>query len=105
MSEPVSPDTVPRDSDAPAPNQGGPAPSRYRLIGAVFVRLMGIVYLMAFASLGAQVLTLIGSRGLLPIAVSLERASGFALPRVATRKVARGFTGPAHNGNRILPTK
>ncbi len=50
-----------------------PSPDSYALIRAVFVRLLGIVYLIAFASFGVQMAGLVGSEGILPAAEFLER--------------------------------
>ena len=50
-----------------------PSPDSYALVRAVFVRLLGIVYLIAFASFGVQMAGLVGSDGILPAAVFLER--------------------------------
>ena len=43
----------------------------YRLISALFLRLLGLFYLIAFVSLAVQVLGLAGSDGILPIAGKL----------------------------------
>ena len=51
-----------------------PRPSSYLLAAAVFLRLLGVVYLIAFVSLWTQVHGLIGSRGVLPVAQLLEAA-------------------------------
>ncbi|MDP9291497.1 MAG: lipase maturation factor family protein [Verrucomicrobiota bacterium] len=40
--------------------------STYRVAGWLFVRALGVIYLVAFASLGLQVIALIGRRGILP---------------------------------------
>jgi hypothetical protein len=48
----------------------------YRLISAVFLRLLGGIYLIAFASLSVQIDGLIGSQGILPAG---ERLAEFAL--------------------------
>ena len=45
-------------------------PSYYIVIG-LFLRLLGLVYLAAFASFGAQVTGLVGSEGILPLAQDL----------------------------------
>ena len=50
-----------------------PSPDSYALVRAVFVRLLGIVYLIAFASFGVQMVGLVGSDGILPAAEFLER--------------------------------
>ena len=43
----------------------------YRLVSALFLRLLGAIYLIAFASLGVQVEGLIGSQGIMPISARL----------------------------------
>ena len=48
---------------------------RYRLVSSLFVRLLGLIYLVAFASLSTQVVGLAGSHGILPIADILQRQS------------------------------
>lgn len=47
----------------------GPArePAGYRLPSWLFLRLIGLIYAVAFASLGVQILGLIGSDGILPL--------------------------------------
>lgn len=47
------------------------ATSTYRLVSALFLRLLGLVYLIAFASLAVQVEGLAGSGGILPFAGKL----------------------------------
>ena len=47
---------------------------RFALSRGVFLRLLGLVYLVAFASLAPQLAGLVGSDGLLPAAGYLERA-------------------------------
>lgn len=59
---------VSETSEAPAP-----APA-HALVCRLFLRLLGLVYLIAFLSLLVQVEGLIGSRGILPIAELLEWA-------------------------------
>ncbi len=49
-------------------------PPRFALSRGVFLRLLGFVYFVAFASLAPQLAGLIGSDGLLPAAGYLERA-------------------------------
>ena len=49
------------------------APS-YWLTRFVLLRLLGLVYFFAFLSLATQVLPLLGSHGLLPVPLFLERA-------------------------------
>lgn len=56
-----------------------PEPSRYGITAGLFLRLLGLVYLAAFFSLGVQVAGLIGSRGILPAGAhfaALENAAG-----------------------------
>lgn len=43
-----------------------PEPARFDLTTGLFLRLLGLVYLAAFLSLGAQVTGLVGSQGILP---------------------------------------
>ena len=50
-----------------------PSANSYALVRAVYVRLLGIVYLIAFASFGVQMAGLVGSDGILPAAEFLER--------------------------------
>ena len=49
-------------------------PPRFALSRGVFLRLLGFVYFVAFASLAPQLAALVGSDGLLPAAGYLERA-------------------------------
>ena len=50
------------------------APASYLLSRWLFLRLLGVVYLIAFASLALQVTGLVGEHGLLPARAFLERA-------------------------------
>jgi predicted DCC family thiol-disulfide oxidoreductase YuxK len=50
----------------------GTQPASYRLTRQLFLRLLGIVYLIAFVSLWVQIDGLIGSRGILPIQTFLH---------------------------------
>ena len=43
----------------------------YRLVSALFLRLLGVIYLIAFASLGVQIEGLAGSQGIIPISARL----------------------------------
>jgi predicted DCC family thiol-disulfide oxidoreductase YuxK len=54
----------------------GPAlhAERYALVSAVFLRLFGVIYVAAFASLGMQILGLIGHAGILPVGDYLRAA-------------------------------
>ena len=47
------------------------ADTGYQLVSAVFLRLLGVIYLIAFASLGLQVEGLAGSQGILPFSEQL----------------------------------
>ena len=51
-------------------------PPQFILSRWLFLRLLGLVYFVAFASLTPQILGLVGSDGLLPIARYLEAANG-----------------------------
>ncbi len=52
-------------------------PPRFQLSRWLFLRLLGIVYLLAFASLAPQLPGLVGADGLLPAAEYLDRAREF----------------------------
>ena len=54
----------------------GPAlkPERYELVSWVFLRLLGAIYFAAFASLGVQILGLVGHAGILPLGDHLGAA-------------------------------
>lgn len=85
-----------------APILGGGAPSsssvaaagadaglnRYRLVSGLFLRLLGGIYLAAFASLSVQILGLAGEEGILPVRAYLEalraESGGWAWLRVPT---------------------
>ncbi|MCH8242266.1 MAG: lipase maturation factor family protein, partial [Planctomycetes bacterium] len=49
------------------------SPSTYHLTRWLFLRLLGVIYLIAFASLAVQILGLVGSNGILPVAPYLDR--------------------------------
>ncbi len=68
----------------------GPAlePARYDLVSWLFLRLLGLIYVAAFASLGVQILGLVGSAGVLPIEPYLQA-------------LRQQFGGTAY---RVLPT-
>ena len=51
----------------------GPRPPTYDLTRWVFLRLLGMVYLVAFWSLGVQIVGLVGRQGILPIEPQLGR--------------------------------
>src|SRR5262249_5740242 len=50
---------------------------RYDLVIWVFLRGLGMIYLAAFASLGVQILGLIGSSGVLPLSSYLQAAHDY----------------------------
>jgi predicted DCC family thiol-disulfide oxidoreductase YuxK len=54
----------------------GPAlqAERYALVSWLFLRLLGAIYIAAFASLGVQIVGLIGQKGILPVADYLSAA-------------------------------
>lgn len=78
----------------PNPNAGSyllagiiPRPEDYRLVSGLFLRLLALIYLVAFASLAGQIVGLAGTDGILPVAdkldlVTAEAGTGrfFALP-------------------------
>ena len=45
----------------------------YQLVAALFLRLLGVFYLVAFASIGVQIEALAGSQGILPFSEELAR--------------------------------
>lgn len=49
-----------------------PLPSRYAAISWIFLRLLALVYIAAFASMGLQIQALVGLDGILPIAYKLN---------------------------------
>jgi len=49
-------------------------PSRYELTSWLFLRLLGFIYLSAFASLAVQIKGLVGEDGILPLWLFLQRA-------------------------------
>ena len=49
-------------------------PERYELVSWVFLRLLGAIYVAAFASLGVQILGLVGHAGILPLGDHLAAA-------------------------------
>jgi len=64
----------------------------------LFLRVLGVVYLIAFVSLGVQVEGLVGSRGILPVAPFLEWVKGqvgargyWLLPTLAWFDASDGF--------------
>ena len=58
-------------------NSPTPEAPRFQLSRWLFLRLLGVVYLLAFASLAPQLPGLVGADGLLPIAELLDRARDF----------------------------
>lgn len=61
---------------------GTSEPSTYNLTRALFLRALGAIYLIAFASLAAQMLGLYGSQGILPIADFIQQHQGEGLAGV-----------------------
>ncbi len=53
---------------------GADGTGRYALIAALFLRLLALVYLVAFVSTGLQIIGLAGDQGILPVAEAVERA-------------------------------
>ncbi len=49
-----------------------PTAGTYQLVAGLFLRLLGVIYLIAFASISVQIDGLIGSNGILPIATRLQ---------------------------------
>lgn len=49
------------------------ADNGYRLISALFLRLLGVIYLIAFVSIGVQIEGLAGSQGILPFSDQLAQ--------------------------------
>ena len=56
---------------------GSAAPPRFELSRWLFLRLVGVTYVIAFGSLAPQILGLVGSDGLLPAAAYLDGAYEF----------------------------
>jgi hypothetical protein len=52
-------------------------PPTYDISGALFLRLLGLVYLIAFVSLWTQISGLVGDRGILPVASFLSAAQHY----------------------------
>ncbi len=55
---------------------GDPGPHTYILTRWLFLRLLGVIYLIAFGSLAVQIIGLVGAGGILPIGNLMERAAG-----------------------------
>jgi predicted DCC family thiol-disulfide oxidoreductase YuxK len=53
------------------------APQTYRLSGWLFLRLLGMIYFIAFASFGVQAAGLIGAHGILPVAEFLPAVRNY----------------------------
>jgi len=52
-------------------------PHSYWLTRFIILRMLGLVYFVAFLSLAQQIMPLIGSRGLLPVGLFLSQAEKF----------------------------
>ena len=48
----------------------------YELVAALFIKLLALVYFIAFASLSGQIVALVGQEGILPVSNLLEYATG-----------------------------
>jgi hypothetical protein len=48
----------------------------YRIVSVVFLRLLALIYLIAFVSIGVQILGLVGAQGILPIREHLDYLGG-----------------------------
>ena len=49
-------------------------PESYQIVSWVFLRLLGAIYIIAFASLGVQILGLVGEAGIAPVSSYLDAA-------------------------------
>ncbi|MGD8803323.1 MAG: hypothetical protein PVG12_09070, partial [Gammaproteobacteria bacterium] len=47
----------------------------YELVSALFIKLLALVYFIAFASLSSQIVALAGQDGILPLTHLLENAT------------------------------
>src|SRR5438034_1269638 len=65
--------TEPRATDLPPPPPPPPRPT-YLLSRWLFLRLLGVIYFIAFVSLALQITGLVGEHGILPARTFLERA-------------------------------
>src|SRR3989442_3211261 len=65
--------TEPRATDLPPPPPPPPPPT-YLLSRWLFLRLLGVIYFIAFVSLALQITGLVGEHGILPARTFLERA-------------------------------
>src|SRR5437667_12511360 len=63
--------TEPRATDLPPPPPPRPT---YLLSRWLFLRLLGVIYFVAFVSLAGQITGLVGEHGILPARAFLERA-------------------------------
>jgi hypothetical protein len=54
-----------------------PGPPTYHIAVAIFLRMLGLVYLIAFLSLWIQVHGLVGDRGILPVADFLDASQSY----------------------------
>src|SRR3989449_6410371 len=80
--------TEPRATDLPPPPPPRPT---YLLSRWLFLRLLGVIYFIAFVSLALQITGLVGEHGILPARTFLERAhalyggAAYRLDRKSTR--------------------
>ncbi|MEI6085847.1 MAG: lipase maturation factor family protein, partial [Verrucomicrobiota bacterium] len=68
-----------------------PAPQSYVLTREIFIRLLGVIYLIAFVSLWTQVDGLIGSRGIMPVE---QWMAGHGKPSFAHNGIAAYWMSP-----------
>jgi len=69
-----------------APQNQPTGPETYVLSTWLFLRLLGVIYLIAFLSIGRQVLGLIGSRGVWPVGRDFPATASYAPLRTFLRK-------------------
>ena len=81
------PPAVPAGDEPPVGDAGTPTPgaATYRVTRQAFLRLLGLVYLVAFFSFWVQANGLVGSRGILPVKDFLERVRQFAPEHAVVR--------------------
>ena len=74
-----------------------PAPASYVLTRRLFLRLLGVIWLLAFASLAGQIVGLVGERGIMPAERFLEWAGSIYGPE-ARRQLPTLFWFGASDG-------
>jgi predicted DCC family thiol-disulfide oxidoreductase YuxK len=77
-------------------------PSTYHIASALFLRLLGLVYLIAFVSLWTQIDGLVGDHGILPVNNLLQRAKEYFVEQIPPASAAWNLPTLAwinpHNG-------